>query len=80
MKAQLTFDLDNYDDKIEHFKCVQASDLCSAVWEFLNNTMGDMKECAVSNDFDVEDSINLVYRKFWEILEERNIDIDKLVQ
>ena len=80
MKAQLTFDLDDYDDKIEHLRCVQATDLCSAVWDFLNNTRSDLKEYAVSNDIDVEDSINLVYKKFWEILEEKNIDIDKLIQ
>lgn len=80
MKAELHFNLDDYDDKIEHLKCVQAADLCSAVWEFLNNTSSDLKEYSVSNDLDVEDSIDLVYRKFWEILEERNIDINKLVQ
>ncbi|MGL4791570.1 MAG: hypothetical protein ACRCW1_09195 [Anaerotignaceae bacterium] len=80
MKAELHFNLDDYDDKIEHLKCVQAADLCSAVWEFLNNTRSDLKEYSVSNDLDVEDSIDLVYRKFWEILEERDINIDKLVQ
>ena len=80
MKAELHFNLDDYDDKIEHLKCVQASDLCSAVWEFLNNTKKELTHNALIQDLDVDDSINLVYRRFWEILDERNIDIDKLVQ
>lgn len=79
MKAQLKFNLDDYDDKIEHLRCVQAGDLCNAVWQFMNNTSPDLKEYAVNNDLDVEESINLVYKKFWELLDERNIDIDKLV-
>jgi len=80
MKAELHFNLDDYDDKIEHLRCVQASDTCSAVWEFLNNTKKELTHNALIQDLDVDDSINLVYRRFWEILEERNIDIDKLVQ
>jgi hypothetical protein len=80
MKAQLTFDLDDYDDKIEHLRCVQASDICSAVWEFLNNTKEELTHNALIQNLDVEDSINLAYRRFWEILDERNIDIDKLIQ
>tara|TARA_R110000868_G_scaffold406735_1_gene687402 strand:- start:127 stop:369 length:243 start_codon:yes stop_codon:yes gene_type:complete len=80
MKAELHFNLDDYDDKIEHLKCVQASDLCSAVWEFLNNTRETLTENAVKQNIDVDDAIVLVYRTFWEILEERNINIDKLIQ
>jgi len=80
MKAQLTFDLDDYDDKIEHLKCVQASDLCSAVWQFLNNTRKELMNDALNQKLDIDDAVSLVYRKFWEILEERNIDLDKLIQ
>jgi len=80
MKAELHFNLDDYDDKIEHLKCVQAADLCSAVWELLNNTRETLTENALKQNLDVDDAIVLVYRRFWEILEERDINIDKLVQ
>lgn len=80
MKAELHFNLDDYDDKIEHLKCVQASDLCSAVWEFLNNTKGELTNNALNQKLDIDDAVSLVYRRFWEILEERDINIDKLVQ
>jgi len=78
MKAQLTFDLDDYDDKIEHLRCVKARDLCSAVWEFMNNTKGKLTENVLNQNLDIEDAINFVYQHFWEILDQRNIDIDKL--
>lgn len=80
MKAQLTFDLDDYDEKIEHLKCIQASDLCSAVWHFLNNTRAELTNNALNQKLDIDDAVHLVYGTFWEILEERNIDIDKLIQ
>lgn len=80
MKAELHFNLDDYDDKIEHLKCVQASDLCSAVWEFLNNTRMELTNNALNQKLDIDDAVNLVYKTFWEILEERNINIDKLIQ
>ena len=80
MKAELRFNLDDYDDKIEHLKCVQASDLCGAVWEFMNNTRKELTNDALNKKLDIDDAVNSVYKKFWEILEERNIHINKLVQ
>ena len=79
MKAQLTFNLDDYDDKIAHLRCVHAGDLCSAVYEFLNNTKKGLTENALKQNLDLEDAINFVYQHLWEILDQRNIDIDKLV-
>jgi len=80
MKAQLTFDLDDNYDKIEHLRCVQASDLCSAIHEFIFNTKKGLKSEAELKELDAYDAINSVYDKFWEILNERNIHIDKLMQ
>ena len=80
MKAQLTFDLDDYDDKIEHLRCIQASNLCSAIHEFIYNTKKRLRYEADAKNLDAYDAINTVYQKFWDILKEHNIDIDKLVE
>ena len=80
MKAQLTFDLDDYDDKIEHLRCVQASDLCSAIHEFIYNTKKGLKNEAEAKELDAYEAINSVYEKIWDILKEHNLDIDKLIQ
>jgi hypothetical protein len=79
MKAQLTFDLDDHDDKIEHLRCVQSYQLCSAVFEFLHNSRKRITEKALFRGLDVDDSIFLVYEEFGEILSEHNIDINKLI-
>ena len=80
MKAQLTFNLDDYDDKIEHLRCVQATDLCSSIHEFIYNTKKGLKYDAEAKNLDAYEAINSVYEKFWDILKENNLDIDKLIQ
>lgn len=80
MKAHLTFDLDDNYDKIEHLRCIQASDLCNVIHEFIYNTKKGLKSEAELKELDAYDAINSVYEKFWDILKEHNIDIDKLVQ
>jgi hypothetical protein len=80
MKAQLIFDLDDNYDKIEHLRCIQASNLCSAIHEFIFNTKKGLKYEAEAKNLDAYDAINSVYEKFWDILKEHNIDIDKLVE
>ena len=80
MKSELHFNLDDYDDKIEYLKCVQASDLCSAIHEFIYNTKKALKNEAEAKELDAYEAINSVYEKFWDILNEHNIHIDKLVQ
>ena len=80
MKAQLTFNLDDYDDKIEHLRCIQASELCGAIHEFIYNTKKGLKYEAEEKELDAYDAINSVYEKFWDILKEHNLDIDKLIQ
>jgi hypothetical protein len=79
MKAQLTFDLDDHDDKMEHLRCVQSYQLCAAVFEFLHNSRKRITEKALFRNLDVDDSIFLVYEEFGEILSEHNININKLI-
>jgi hypothetical protein len=79
MKAQLTFDLDDHDDKMEHLRCVQSYQLCAAVFEFLHNSRKRITEKALFRGLDVDDSIFLVYEEFGEILSEHNININKLI-
>jgi hypothetical protein len=79
MKAQLTFDLDDYDDKIAHLRCIQASDLCSAVFEFIHNSRKRLTEKALDKGLDVDDAIFMVYEEFAEILGEHNINMNKII-
>jgi signal recognition particle GTPase len=78
MKAQLTFDLNDPDDKIEHLRCVQSYDLCTAVYDFIHNTRKRLTEKALDKGLDVDDAIFMVYEEFADILGEHNININKL--
>jgi hypothetical protein len=79
MKAQLTFDLNDPDDKIEHLRCVQSYDLCTAVFDFIHNTRKRLTEKALDKGLDVDDAIFMVYEEFGEILGEHNINMNKLI-
>jgi hypothetical protein len=79
MKATLTFNLEDPDDKIEHLRCVQSSDLCTAVYQFIHNTRKRLTEEALEKGLDVDDAIFMVYEEFGEILSEHNISMNKLI-
>jgi hypothetical protein len=79
MKAQLTFDLNDPDDKIEHLRCVQSYELCAAVYVFIHNTRKRLTEKALDKGLDVDDAIFMVYEEFAEILGEHNINMNKLI-
>jgi len=79
MKAQLTFDLDDYDDGIAHLRCIQSSDICMVLWNFMNNTREEVTEKALKDELDIDDAVNSAYHKLWEMLDEKSINIDKLV-
>ena len=78
MKAQLTFDLDDYYDKIAHLRCIQSEEICSILWNFMNNTREEVTEKAIKDELDIDDAVNSAYHKLWEMLDERSINIDKL--
>jgi hypothetical protein len=79
MKAQLTFDLDDYDDSIAHLRCIQSSDICMVLWNFMNNTREEVTEKALKDELDIDNAVNSAYHKLWEMLDEKSINIDKLV-
>jgi len=35
MKAKLEFDLDDFDDKMAHNRCVKATDMALVLWEIM---------------------------------------------
>ena len=75
MKAVLKYDLNEIDDRIEHLRCIKATDMALVLWEFSYNTRKEL-------DFDKEADyvLDAVYKKFYELLEDHNINIDELIQ
>jgi len=78
MKARLEFDLDDFDDKIAHERCIKSLDMALVIWDLTHNT-----HRGLTNGFDEDDSyhrgVDAVFSKLEELLNEYNVNIDKLI-
>jgi len=64
MKAQLNFDLNNEEERIEFIRCSQSTELTLALFK--------MRELIIRNDV-------ITNEEFVEILDEYNINIDNIL-
>jgi hypothetical protein len=68
MKAKLIFNMDEPEDVIAHLRCTKALDM--ALWDFSNKLKSISKYGSGDED---------ISQEFYNILEEHNINLDKLV-
>lgn len=76
MKAQLNFNLDNPDDAMAHLRCVKSLDMALALWEMA----GKIRNIVDSSEDGKWIDADLIWDSWNEIMEEHNINLDKLVQ
>jgi hypothetical protein len=77
-KAILEYDLNEIDDIIAHYRSVRATDMALSLFQFGNNTK-DIFEDNIDKYETKEDLLDAVYEKFWEVLEEHDINLNKLI-
>jgi hypothetical protein len=79
--ALLKYDLTDPDDQIEFNRACAALDLSVAVWEIVHNLKGKIeRELDSKEGTDKEyELLDKVFEKIHEILDERDINIDKLI-
>lgn len=82
MKAKLIFNLENFDDIVAHKRCVKSLDMASVLFEITANLK---KKCEyacenMSDNSDQFDGVELVFSEIYRLLEEHDINIDKLIQ
>lgn len=81
MKATLSFDLNDPDDRQSHMRSVKALDMASVLWELSHNT-GRKIENAIdnreSNPMTPEEVLELFTDELYSLLAAHNIDIDEL--
>jgi hypothetical protein len=73
MRAKLIFDLDNIDDTVAYERCNKSLDIALALWDFSN------KLRSISKYGDGEEDVESISKIFYEILEEYNINLEKLI-
>ena len=77
--ATLNFDLNDPDDNMAFMRCAKSTDMALALWEISNNTKKSfLRELDESDDKSFE-LIDKVYDRIWEILSDKGIRLDDLI-
>lgn len=83
MKAILEFDLNDFDQAQEHYRCIRAKDTAIILFELISakKRLYRVIEAAKEEDknIDAYDGADIVYEKLHALLEEHGISIDKLI-
>jgi hypothetical protein len=79
MKATLKFDLNDADDLMSHLRAVKSLDLSLVLWELCHNTKKGIEYEIEFNDLDGYQTLDLIYKKIHELMEEHDVNINKLV-
>ena len=81
MKAQLNFDMDDADDRMEHLRCLKSLDMSLVLWELnCNSKKGFENKISVNPEMNAYDVLDMIFDEFRSLLEEHDINIDRLVQ
>ena len=79
MKAKLTFDLDDFEDRQSHKRCVKSLDLCLLLWDFdkkLRDRTKNPSDTTTEEEIRVVDEIRTT---LFQLKEKYNIDLDELI-
>ena len=77
--AILKFDLSDIDDRQAHLRCVKANDMAYVIGEFaLNSRKTLLWEIENKKGLDNEEVLELVFKKFYDLLEDNNINISEI--
>jgi len=79
MKAIIKFDLNKPEDKLRHYQCVSSEDTATALWDIAYNLRKKV-EWEVESRLDNVDPLDIVFEHIAGILEDNNIDIDRLTR
>jgi hypothetical protein len=77
-KATLEFDLQEFEDRMAHLRAVKSSVMALALWTITHNTKKSLEWSLEEKEIDKYETLELVYEKIYEILNEYNINTDEL--
>lgn len=76
MKAILEFNLDNYQDKIDHLRCIKATNMFCALYDIRNIKRQIEKNVDLTDDQD--ELLDDIFKRIFYILEENDINLGEL--
>jgi hypothetical protein len=78
-KGMLEYDLNDPDDIMAHERAVKSTDMALALWEMAYNVKKQIQSQVETEKLDSYDAIEKVFEKFWEILDDRGIKLDSII-
>jgi hypothetical protein len=79
-KVKIIFDLNDPDDIMTHRRFMQSTDMALALWGFKNSLWRMLKHVPDTMSDDEYKAIQNIQKEFLEVLEEYNLNLDKLVE
>lgn len=77
--ATISFNLEDQDDELAFNRFVKSTDMAMVLWELMNNTKKKVEYEMESQKLDGYDTLDLVFEKILELMEERNINLSELI-
>ena len=82
--ATLTFDLSDSEDRMEHLRCINSTNMASAIWDIVYNSKKSiMNEIEFSmergEEIDQFRSVQIVFDRIHEILSDNNVNIEEYI-
>ena len=79
MKAILEFNLDDIDDEMAHNRCVKALDISLVLWQLVNNSKKTIENEISNIKCSKYDALDAVFKHIYDLLEEHDVNPDKLI-
>lgn len=79
MKAKLEFDLDDFEDRQSHMRCVKSLDLSLLLWDLdqeLRNRTKNASDTSTEEEIRVADEIRTI---LFQLMSKYNIDLEELM-
>jgi hypothetical protein len=81
-KGILEFDLNDPDDAMAHLRCVKSTDMALSLWDIIYEVRKETKRELEGNEASTDAEFELhekIFNKIFETLDERDINIDNLI-
>lgn len=78
-KVTIEFNLDSADDKHDYYLHNKADDMAMFIWQLAHNTKKELEyDLESKTKYSRYDALDLLFSKIQEMLEEYDINVDKL--
>lgn len=80
MKAKLIFNMDDSDDIQKFERYCKADDMADIIWRYLRNSRKTIQQeiANAEGEITASEAVDKCFEKFYELLEENDLNIDKL--